>query len=91
MKTCLCNFDPLKLHFYIAKLRFTGVYIIFLISDLCFEQKYERYQNFLSEIFHFYFVVNFSVYLNRLDFVMYLTWVGMLVQNQTMNNKQCIS
>ena len=32
MKTCLCNFDPLKPHFYIVKLGFTGVYIIFLIS-----------------------------------------------------------
>ena len=31
-KTCLCNFDPLKPHFYIVKLGFTGVYIIFLIS-----------------------------------------------------------
>ena len=30
-KTCLYNFDPLKPHFYIAKLEFTGVYIIFLI------------------------------------------------------------
>ena len=33
MKTRLCNFDPLKPHFYIVKLGFTGVYIIFLISD----------------------------------------------------------
>ena len=32
-KTCLYNFDPLKPQFYIAKLGFTGVYIIFLISD----------------------------------------------------------
>ena len=32
MKTCLYNFDPLKPHFYIVKLWFTGVYIIFLIS-----------------------------------------------------------
>ena len=31
MKTCLYNFDPLQSHFYIVKLRFTGVYIIFLI------------------------------------------------------------
>ena len=31
-KTCLCNADPLKPHFYIVKLGFTGVYIIFLIS-----------------------------------------------------------
>ena len=29
-KTCLYNFDPLKPHFYIQKLGFTGVYIIFL-------------------------------------------------------------
>ena len=31
-KTCLYNFDPHKPYFYIVKLRFTGVYIIFLIS-----------------------------------------------------------
>ena len=30
-KTRLYNFDPLKPHFYIVKLEFTGVYIIFLI------------------------------------------------------------
>ena len=29
-KTCLYNFDPLKPHFYIVKLGFPGVYIIFL-------------------------------------------------------------
>ena len=32
MKTCLYNFDPLQPHFYIVKLGFTWVYIIFLIS-----------------------------------------------------------
>ena len=31
-KTYLYNFDPLKPHFYIVKLGFTGVYIVFLIS-----------------------------------------------------------
>ena len=31
-KTRLYNFDPIKHHFYIVKLGFTGVYIIFLIS-----------------------------------------------------------
>ena len=31
-KTYLYNYDPLKPHFYIVKLGFTGVYIIFLIS-----------------------------------------------------------
>ena len=29
-KTRLYNFDPIKPHFYIVKLGFTGVYIIFL-------------------------------------------------------------
>ena len=36
--------------------------------NICFEQKYEKYQNFLSENFHF-FVVKISVYLNRHVFV----------------------
>ena len=31
-KECLYNFDPLEPHFYIVKLGFTGVCIIFLIS-----------------------------------------------------------
>ena len=31
-KTCLYSFDPLKPHFYIMKLEFKGVYIIFFIS-----------------------------------------------------------
>ena len=35
--------------------------------NLCFEQKYDNYQNFSSESFHS-FVVNFSIYLNRLVF-----------------------
>ena len=79
MKTRLCNFDPLKPHFYIVKLGFTGVYIIFLISaqavltsvhNLCFEQKYEKYQNFLSDFFFHFLVVKFSLYLNRRLFVM---------------------
>ena len=37
--------------------------------NLCFEQKYEKYQNFLSENFHF-LVLQVSVYLNRRVFVM---------------------
>ena len=80
-KTCLYNFDPLKPHFYIVKLGFTGVYIIFLNSaqnidcvysrthNLCFVQKYEKYQNFLSEIFHF-LVAKYSILLYRRVFVM---------------------
>ena len=67
-KTRLYNFDLLKPHFYTVKLGFTGVYIIFFISaqkhrlwvlvrmstnNLCFEQQYEKYQSFLSEIVSF--------------------------------------
>ena len=37
--------------------------------NLCFEQKYEKYQNFYLKIFIF-LVLKFSVYLNRLVFVM---------------------
>ena len=31
-KTCLYNIDPLKPHFYVVTLGFTGVYIIFPLS-----------------------------------------------------------
>ena len=37
--------------------------------NLCFEQKYEKYQSFLSESFHF-LEVKFSIHLNRHVFVM---------------------
>ena len=37
--------------------------------NLCFEQKYEKYQSYLSENFQF-LEVKFSIYLNRLVFVM---------------------
>ena len=84
-KTRLYNFDPLKSHFYIVKLGFTRVYIIFLLSALKYrlwilvrtasavltsihnlrlEQKYEKYQVFLSEIFQF-LEVKCLIYLNR--------------------------
>ena len=63
-ETDLYNFDPLKPHFYIVKLGFIVVYIIFLISarrggsneyhNLCFEQKYENYQRFSSENFQLF-------------------------------------
>ena len=44
--------------------------------SLCFEQKCEKYQKFLSENFHF-LVVKFSVYLNRHVFVMVSTKGGL--------------
>ena len=66
MKTCLYNVDPLKRHFYIVKLGFTGVYII---------------SEFLSENFKF-LVVKFLIYLNRHASVMciYMVCSGMFVQ-----------
>ena len=39
-KTYLYNFDPLKPHFYIAKLGFTGLYIIFSWSAKIIECGY---------------------------------------------------
>ena len=44
--------------------------------NLCFEQKYEKYQNFLSENFPF-LVVKFSMYLNRHVFIMISTLFSM--------------
>ena len=43
--------------------------------SLCFEQKYEKYLNFLSKHFHF-LVIKFSVYLIRHVFVMQETESG---------------
>ena len=44
--------------------------------NLCFEQKYEQYQSFLSENFQF-LEVKFSIYLNRRVFIMrvHITYV----------------
>ena len=49
-----------------------------------FEQKYEKYQNFLSENFQF-LVVKFSVYLSRRVFVMKSEVIPMLkgLKNKT--------
>ena len=72
MKTHLYDVDFLKPHFYIVKLGFTGICIIFLISaqkhslwvlaeavltsthNQCFEQKYEKCQNFYLKVFIFW-------------------------------------
>ena len=80
-KTRIYSFDPLKPHFYIVKPGFIGVYINFLISA----QNHRLWvlvrtaSPFWAEIwklpetfiwkFHF-FVVKFSIYLNRRVFVM---------------------
>ena len=90
-RTCLYNVDPLEPHFYIVKLGFTGVYIIFLFllknidcgyslepprqgssneyPQSMFWAEIWKISEFLSENFHL--VVKFSIYLNRLVFVMY--------------------
>ena len=45
------------------------------ILNLCFDQKYEKYQSFLSENFKF-LEVKFSIYLNRRVFVMsFENWI----------------
>ena len=49
-----------------------GEAVLTSTHNLCFEQKYEKYQYFLSENFQF-LVVKFSIYLDRRVFVMYLT------------------
>ena len=46
-----------------------GEAVLTSTHNLCFEQKYENYQNFSSENFQF-LVVKISVYLNRHVFVM---------------------
>ena len=94
-KTCLYNFDPLKPHFFIVKLGFTGVDIIFLISaqkhrlwvldrtaSLILSRNMKNVRVFLSENFQF-LEVKFSIYLNRRVFVMQIINLtnGLPVQN----------
>ena len=50
--------------------------------NLCFEQKYEKYQIFLSENFPF-LVVKFSIYLNRCVFVMRMISEGVRLAQST--------
>ena len=52
--------------------------------NLCFEQKYEKYQNFLSENFHF-LVVRFLVYLNSHVFVMF--WLRKSILSRVMKHQ----
>ena len=56
--------------------------------NLCFEKKYEKYQNFLSENFHF-LVVKLSVYLNRHVFVMNSECCDFMCEQSIYN--QCFS
>ena len=50
--------------------------------NLCFEQKYEKYQSFLPEKFRF-LAVKFTIYLNRRVFVMkiyIMIWIHFLAE-----------
>ena len=77
-KTCVYNADPLKPHFHIVKLGFTGVYIIFLFLlkniDCGYSLLYvlsshmKNIRIFVSENFQF-LEVKVSIYLNRRVFV----------------------
>ena len=80
-KTCLYNFDPLKPHFYIVKLGFTGVYIIFFIfvqmhrlwvlTVYVLSRNMKNIRFSLSGDFQV-FEVKYSITLNRRVFVMCL-------------------
>ena len=48
--------------------------------NLCFEQKYEKYQEVFSENFQF-LEVKFSIYLNRLVFVMSIATASICLRN----------
>ena len=54
--------------------------VLMSTHNLCFEQKYEKYQNFYLKIFIF-LVAKFSIYLNWRVFVM-----GMAVSKITTGN-----
>ena len=73
-KTYLYNFDPLKPYFYIVK---TGFFfdeaVLPSTNNLCFEQTYEKYQNFYLKTL--FLAVKFSLYLNRRVFVMDVVFV----------------
>ena len=70
---------PINPNFYIVKLGFTGDKLFFFCSkgeavltsthNLCFEQKYEKYQSFSCENFQV-LEVKFPIHLNRLFFIM---------------------
>ena len=73
-KTCLHNFDPLKPHFYIVKLGYTGVYIIFLIfaqklrlmvlvrTEAILTSTHNLCFEQIYENYHFFFLWQFSVF-----------------------------
>ena len=89
---------PLKPHFYIVKLGFTRVYIIFLISaqkhrSMFWAEIWKR-SEVLIEIFSFFvLVVKFSIYLNRRVFVMEREelWISCTSHNAFYTPTYCIT
>ena len=74
MLTCLFNLDTLESPFYIVKLVFKGVYIMFLIFAPKYTVDYgfsftspniirKNIAIFLSEIGHLYSLLNYSIYI----------------------------
>ena len=55
--------------------------------NLCFEQKYEKYQSFLSENFQF-LEVKFSIYLNRRVYVMYFADTSSFLELSRISRKK---
>ena len=96
-KTYLYNFNPLKPHFYIVKLGFTGytLFFLFLLKNIdcvyslepplrggsnvypqsMFRAEIWKISEFISGNFQF-LVVKFSIYLNRLVFIMVIYHAG---------------
>ena len=73
-KPYLYKYDPIKPHFYIVKLGFTGVYVVF--SYFCskyrlrvLSRNMKKNQSLLSKSFQF-LEVKFSMYLTRLVYVL---------------------
>ena len=86
-KTYLYNFDPLKPHFYIVKLGFAGVYIIFLISTQNIDCGYSlelshrggsnEYNLCFEQKYEKYlnfFIRNFSFFVGK---IFQYIWIGM--------------
>ena len=100
-KTCLYKVDPIKPHFYIVKLGFTGdtLFFLFLLKNIdcgyslepphrggskqypqsMFWAEMWKISELLSENFHFFGGI-FSIYLNRLVFVMWSSVYRRLVE-----------
>ena len=71
LKTYLYYFDPPPYSLEPPRENRFVEAVLMSTYNLCFEQKYEKYQHFSLKMFIF-LVVKFSLYLNRRVFVMYV-------------------